>query len=170
MILGDTKKPSFKVNKNDNYNTPVEAWEFLLNNMQQEAKNSIIWCPFYHDGTLMNSLKNCNLNLIHVNKDFFTYEPNKFDYIIDNPPYSCKREIIERCLMLNKPFALLLPMDTLERHYIKDLFNSNTNKIQILIPRKRYDYTGNSKNRTPFKSVWLIFNLPIKCSDQLIFE
>ena len=55
MILGDTKKPSFKVNKNDNYNTPVEAWEFLLNNMQQEAKNSIIWCPFYHDGTLMNS-------------------------------------------------------------------------------------------------------------------
>ena len=37
MILGDTKKPSFKVKKNDNYNTPVEAWEFLLNNMQQEA-------------------------------------------------------------------------------------------------------------------------------------
>ena len=37
MILGDTKKPSFKVSKNDNYNTPVEAWEFLLNNMQQEA-------------------------------------------------------------------------------------------------------------------------------------
>ena len=29
MILGDTKKPSFKVSKNDNYNTPVEAWEFL---------------------------------------------------------------------------------------------------------------------------------------------
>ena len=30
MILGDTKKPSFKVSKNDNHNTPVEAWEFLL--------------------------------------------------------------------------------------------------------------------------------------------
>ena len=63
MILGDTKKPSFKVKKNDNYNTPVEAWEFLLNNMQQEAKNSIIWCPFYYDGTLMNSLKNCDLDV-----------------------------------------------------------------------------------------------------------
>ena len=63
MILGDTKKPSFKVSKNDNnntpveasfkvkkndnYNTPVEAWEFLLNNMQQEARNKIIWSPFY---------------------------------------------------------------------------------------------------------------------------
>ena len=53
MIIGDPKSPSFKVNKNDNYNTPVEAWEFLLNNMQQEAKNSIIWCTFYHDGTFI---------------------------------------------------------------------------------------------------------------------
>ena len=45
MILGDTKKPSFKVKKNDNYNTPVEAWEFLLNNMQQEAKIVLYGAP-----------------------------------------------------------------------------------------------------------------------------
>ena len=57
MILGDTKKPSFKVKKNDNYNTPVEAWEFLLNIMQQEARNKIIWSPFYHDGSLIKNLK-----------------------------------------------------------------------------------------------------------------
>ena len=64
MILGDTKKPSFKVNKNDNYNTPVEAWEFLLNNMQQEAKNSIIWCPFYHDGSMIENLKDLIMILL----------------------------------------------------------------------------------------------------------
>ena len=46
MILGDTKKPSFKVNKNDNYNTPVQAWQFLLDNMQPDHKNKIIWSPF----------------------------------------------------------------------------------------------------------------------------
>ena len=170
MILGDTKKPSFKVNKNDDYNTPVQAWEFLLNNMQQEAKNSIIWCPFYHDGSLIKNLKDFNIKLIHENKDFFTYEPEKYDMIVDNPPYSCKKEILERCLKLNKPFALLLPLDTLERHYMKDLFNSNTNKIQVLVPRKRYDFTGKTGRRIPFKSVWIAYAFPMKNNDQLIFQ
>ena len=170
MILGDTKKPSFKVSKNDNYNTPVEAWEFILNNMQQEARNKIIWSPFYHDGSLIKNLKDLYLNLIHENKDFFTYEPDKFDYIIDNPPFSCKKEILQRCLKLNKPFALLLPLDTLERHYIKHLFNSDTNKIQVLIPRKRYDFMGTSHRRIPFKSVWLTYDFPLIKKDQLIFE
>ena len=145
MIIGDTKSPSFKVKKNDNYNTPVEAWEFLLNNLHQEARNKIIWSPFYNDGSLIKNLKDLNIKLIHENKDFFTYEPEKYDMIVDNPPYSCKKEILERCLKLNKPFALLLPLDTLERHYMKDIFNSNTNKIQLLIPRKRYDYQGRKK-------------------------
>ena len=169
MILGDPKKPSFKVNKNDDYNTPVQAWQFLLNNLQQEARNKIIWSPFYNDGSLIKNLKDLNIQLIHENKDFFDYEPGEYDMIIDNPPYSCKREIIERCLKLNKPFALLLPLDTLERHYIKDLFNSNTNKIQLLIPRKRYDYQGRKK-RIPFKSVWFTYALPLLQKHQLLFE
>ena len=61
MILGDTKKPSFKVNKNDDYNTPVQAWQFLLDNMQPEYKNKIIWSPFYHDGSLIKNLKDVNI-------------------------------------------------------------------------------------------------------------
>ena len=71
MILGDTKKPSFTVNKNDDYNTPVQAWQFLLNNLQQEARNKIIWSPFYNDGSLIKNLKDLNIQLIHENKDFF---------------------------------------------------------------------------------------------------
>ena len=119
---------------------------------------------------MIENLKDLGLNLIHVNRDFFTYEPGEYDMIIDNPPYSCKREIIERCLKLNKPFALLLPLDTLERHYMKDLFNSNTNKIQVLIPRKRYDFMGTSHRRIPFKSVWLTYDFPLSQKHQLLFE
>ena len=68
MILGNTNSPSFKVNKNDDYNTPVQAWQFLLNNMQQEAKNSIIWCPFYHDGSLIKILKDFDHIVFHILK------------------------------------------------------------------------------------------------------
>ena len=37
-----------------------------------------------HDGSLIKNLKDLNLNLIHSNKDFFTYQPDKFDYIISD--------------------------------------------------------------------------------------
>ena len=123
MIIGDSNSPSFKVGKNDNYNKPVEAWQFSSDNMLPEYKNKTIWAPFYNDGSLIEKLKDFNIKLIHENKDFFNYEP-EYDMIIDNPPYGCKRGIIERCLKLNKPFAQLLPPDTLERHYMKDIFNS----------------------------------------------
>ena len=176
MILGDTKKPSFKVNKNDNYNTPVQAWQFLLDNMQPDYKNKIIWSPFYYDGGLIKNLKDLDINLIHENKDFFYYEPEEYDMIIDNPPYSCKREIIERCLKLNKPFALLLPLDTIERHYMKDLFNSDTNKIQILIPRHTSAriYGAESSGNNPASDAYFVpsgvFSDPPQASTSLYCE
>ena len=170
MIIGDSNSPSFKVGKNDNYNKPVEAWQFSLDNMLPEYKNKTIWAPFYNDGSLIKNLKDFNIKLIHENRDFFNYEPEEFDYIIDNPPYSCKKEILQRCFKLGRPFALLLPLDTLERQYIKNIFNSNTGKIKLLIPRNRYCFTENSKRRVPFKSIWFTYDFPIVNRDQIIFE
>lgn len=46
MILGETNN---LCSKNDNYNASVEA----LDNIQEEARNKIIWPPFYCDESLM---------------------------------------------------------------------------------------------------------------------
>lgn len=52
---------------------------------------------------------------IDEGKDFFSYEPDEpYDYIISNPPFSCKDEVLKRLYELNHPYAMLLPLPTLQ--------------------------------------------------------
>lgn len=152
----------------DNYNTPQEAWDYVFENIKY--KNKKIWFPFYNDGTLLNKLNKYDFKKIHMKKDFFTYEPKEYDYIVDNPPYSIKEQVFERCKKLNKPFSLLVPIETIERQYFKRIFD-NDKKLQILIPLKRYKFEGkaNFKRCAPFKSVWICYKMNIP-GNQLIYE
>ena len=45
-------------------------------------------------------------------QNFFEYEPEKFDLIVDNPPFSLKDKVLERLYSFNKPFAILLPLNS----------------------------------------------------------
>jgi len=68
--------------------------------------------------------------------------------VIDNPPYSCKKEVIQKLKMRGIPFALLLPLHTLERNYLygdKDL--------QVLINKGKYVFREGNM-RPPFKAIW----------------
>lgn len=74
---------------------------------------------------------------IDEGKDFFSYEPDEpYDYIISNPPFSCKDEVLKRLYELNRPYAMLLPLPTLQGQkrfpYIKD--------CEALIFDKRVQY------------------------------
>src|SRR6056297_24526 len=101
-----------KDGKGDNYETPKYIVEILLPYL---AKTNIktIWCPFDKDySEYTRVLKNAGYKVIngHIDRgdDFFEYEPDNYDAIISNPPFSKKNEILKLCIELNKPFALLL--------------------------------------------------------------
>lgn len=69
--------------------------------------------------------------------NFFEFEPEEnYDYIISNPPFSIKDMIIKRLYELNKPYAMLFPIPTLQGQarfpYMKD--------CQALIFDKRINY------------------------------
>jgi hypothetical protein len=144
--------------KQDDYTTPKEAWEFIFKNIN--CRDKVIWCPFYNNGHASIYLNELKINHIHTDNDFFTTDIS-FDYIIDNPPYSCKKEVIQRCLSLKKPFALLLPTETIERVYLSEI------PYTILIPRQRYKfYEG--KMTAPYKCAWFCFGFPF--DKQIIYE
>lgn len=153
-----------KMSVQDNYNTPKIAWEHILQYFPDKEQK--IWCPFFNDGTCKKILNDMGYNnIVHQNKDFFTYtEENAI--CIDNPPYSIKEKVIAQLYNMNKPFSLLLPWDTLERKYMKKYLNN----LQVVIPPIKYEYIEGSKKTPPFKSVWICWNmnqyLPNK---QLIF-
>ena len=52
---------------------------------------------------------------IDEDKNFFFYEPEEpYDIIISNPPFSQKDNVLKRLYELNKPYAMLLPIRTLQ--------------------------------------------------------
>ena len=92
----------------------------------------------------------------------------KYDYIISNPPFSIKDDILKRLWELDKPYAILLPIPSLQGQkrfpYMKD--------CQALIFDKRINYFKDLKTKEIQKGV--SFGSFYLCRDflpqDLIFE
>jgi hypothetical protein len=157
-----------KHSKQDNYETPFKTFELISKYLD---KSNVIWSPFYCCGLVSEHWTKLGFNYFHIDKDFFTYEPEEYDIIVDNPPYSIKQKIFKKCVELNKPFALFVPIDTLERKYIKELIGNND--LQIIIPNNRTNFISNYaklKHHTPWKACWFCYKMNLLDGRQLIFE
>jgi len=154
----------------DDYETPEWCWELFFKHFKN--RNARVWMPFFCKGLCAEYVKKHHgPKHVHCDSDFFEWSPNEWDCIVDNPPYSCKKEVFQRCIALGKPFALYVPLDTLGRAYIKELMNSPA--FQLLIPHKRTDFiTDYDVNRTcpPHKTVWFCYKMELGDGRQIIFE
>ena len=97
-------------------------------------------------------------DIIHEDEDFF--ENNKGEIIIDNPPFSKKKEIFTRLKELGKPFILICPSMMLGYKYFQDIFKDH---IQIIIPSKRINFRhidSTKKNYSPpFASFYFCYKM-----------
>ena len=160
-----------KTNKEaDEVFTPAYAVKPLLKYL---SPNMVIWCPFDDENSeYVKVFREQGHTVIasHINngQNFFEYEPEKYDVIISNPPFSIKDIILQRLHELGKPYAMLLPIPTLQGQkrfqYIRD--------CQALIFDKRVNYYMTNERNTiqqgiSFGSFYLCRNfLP----QSLIFE
>ncbi len=142
----------------DNYNTNKEDWERIKDYIPKDQK---IWSPFYCDGKQKDYFKDMGFDIIHQDKDFFTYTP-EYDLVIDNPPFSKKKEILARLKEIDKPFILIAPSMMLSYKYFQEDFKD----IQILVPYKRIKFkhldNDNRNYSPPFASFYFCYkmNLP----------
>ena len=136
---------SFINDKNsDNYITNREDWEKIKPFIPTDKQ---IWSPFYCDGKQKEYFKEMGFDIIHEDEDFF--KNNKGDIIIDNPPFSKKKEILKRLKQLDKPFILIAPSVLLCYKYFMDYFKKD---LQIIIPYNRIKFkhlNSDNKNYTP---------------------
>lgn len=101
----------------DEYFTPPEAVKPLLRFIPTDK---ILWCPFDKaTSSYVKVFKEAGYRVLHSHidegKNFFFYEPEEpYDVIISNPPFSVKDDILRRLTELNKPYAMLLPLPTLQ--------------------------------------------------------
>ena len=86
---------------------------------------------------------------ILTNFDFLNKDPTfEFDAIVTNPPYSKPNKylFLKKCYEYGKPFALLLPIETLGGKCYVELYEEYG--IKVLIPDRRIDFVGKENNHT----------------------
>jgi hypothetical protein len=128
--------------KDDDYETPSSAFRSVLPYVPRDA---VVWDPFYGSGASGDHLRSMGLNVIHQKEDFFAVD--RGDFVLTNPPFSKKKEVLTRLKELGKPFLVLLPASVLGTKMLRTLFPD----IQVLIPNGRISFV---KNGTQTKAVW----------------
>ena len=158
---------------NDEFYTPYYAIEPLLKYIKP---NSTIWCPFdTAESLFVKTFEKLGHTVIytHINEgyDFFETTPPECDYIISNPPYSCKGEVLERLFSFNIPFAMLVGVVGLfESQKRFNMFKNNDFEIMYMNKRIAYfkDYNEQKPSlNPPFSSVYVCHNMLPK---QIVFE
>ena len=155
-----TQKRAGEYNRlSDNYETPSNAMELLL---QFLPRDKILWDPFFCKGTVGDVFTRLGFTAIHVDRDFFTYEPCLYEIIVTNPPYSIKNEVLSRLLLIGRPFAVLMPITTIGTSYFYTLMKSRP--YQVIIPKQRINFLradgkSNKNKACTFVTGWITVGL-----------
>lgn len=158
--------------KSDEWFTPINAVIPILKYLD---KGKIIWCPFdTNKSNFVIKLKEMGFKVIathlETGQDFFKYEPEEYDVIVSNPPYSLRNDVLTRLFSLGKPFAMLMNTNGLFDSRIRwNLFNKNNFTLIYLSKRINYmkEYGKKEKSSPPFQSAYICSGISEK---QIIFE
>ena len=132
-----------------------------------------IWEPACGENFLVDALYDANRKVttgdILTGQNFFEYQPDTWDCQITNPPYSIKYDWLARSYELQKPFALLLPVETLGAKTAQTLFSEYgleviflDKRINFKMPNKGWDGAG-----AQFPVAWFTWKLHIGA--QMVF-
>ena len=165
----DSGKLMYSGGNNDECYTPDYGVKPILKYIPEGA---IVWCPFDdNDSEFVKQISKKNTVVAsHINegKDFFEYEPEEWDVIVSNPPFTNKRKYFERALDLGKPFALIMTNTWLNDSAPKQLFKDKD--LQLLMFDKRMKFIspdGRDNDKITFSSSYYCYNILPK---QIIME
>ena len=158
---------------NDEFYTPIYAIKPIVKYINPK---SVIWCPFdTEDSLFVKEFRALGHKVIatHIfnGEDFFKIIVPDCDYIISNPPYSLKGEVLKRLFEIKKPFAMLVGVVGLFESQARfEMFKENDFQILYMNRRiayfKSYDEQKPSLN-PPFSSVYICKGMLPK---QIVFE
>jgi len=164
-----SKDLMYSAGSNDECYTPSYGVEPILKYI---PNGTTVWCPFDKDDSeFVKQISKIN-DVVHSHiedgLDFYEYEPDKWDVIISNPPFTKKRQIFERALSFKKPFALIMSNTWLNDSAPKQLFKDKDLQLLMFDKRMRFNLpNGESNNKITFSSSYYCWNFLPK---QIIME
>ena len=156
----DSGKLMYSKGNNDECYTPDYGVEPILKYIPKDAT---VWCPFDTEESqfVIQISKQNKVIRSHLEsgQDFFDYEPEEWDMIVSNPPFTDKRKFFERALSFNKPFALIMTNTWLNDSAPKQLFKDRD--LQLLMFDKRMKFIspdGRNNDKITFSSSYYCWN------------
>lgn len=130
-------------------------------------KNHVVWECAAGEGYIVNELELNGFTVVaselQRGHNFFSYEPESWDCIVTNPPFSIKFEWITRCYQLGKPFALLMPVEVLGAKSAQRNFKAHG--IEVILLDKRVNFKMPEKgwlgSGAQFPTAWFTWGLNI---------
>ena len=166
----DSQTILYSVGKNDECLTPDYGVKPIIKYI---PKNAVVWCPFDTEESEFVKQIRANGNKViysHISngQDFYTWEPKeRWDCIVSNPPFTAKRQIFERTLSFNKPFALIMSNTWLNDAAPKQLFKEKDLQLLMFEQRMKFLNNGKVQNKITFSSSYFCYNFLPK---QIIME
>ena len=143
--------------------TPAYAIDPLLPYLERDWT---IWEPAAGEGLLVEALFDSGFDSVAqsdilTGQNFFEHDPSDWDCLVTNPPYSIKYEWLKRCYELGRPFALLVPVETIGAKTAQELMQKYGYEIMLLdqrvdfkMPNAGWDGAGSQ-----FPVLWLCWQL-----------
>ena len=166
----DSQSILYSVGKNDECLTPDYGVKPIIKYI---PKNAVVWCPFDTEESEFVKQIRANGNKViysHISngQDFYTWEPKeRWECIVSNPPFTAKRQIFERALSFNKPFALIMSNTWLNDAAPKQLFKEKDLQLLMFEQRMKFLNNGKVQNKITFSSSYFCYNFLPK---QIIME
>ena len=154
----------------DQCQTPFYALDPLISYL---PTNCILWESAAGEGQIAAKLKLSGFRVITTDiltgQNFFETSPPNWGCQVTNPPYSIKYNWLERSYQLGRPFALLLPLETMGASKGQKLFERYGIEIILLDKRINFKmpYKGYGKTGAHFPVAWFTWGLEI--GRQIIF-
>lgn len=133
----------------DDFQTPPIALTPLLPYLKPGWR---IWEPACGKGYLVDGLRAAGFSVIasdinpraagSLQQSFYSWEPpDGFDCIITNPPFSGnnKQRFLHRCIELGKPWALLMPLTSLEGIKRQQIYRRYPIQVVVLDRRIHFE-------------------------------
>jgi hypothetical protein len=152
-------------NEKDSYETPNDIIDIILQYISKETR---LYDPFYCNGSSGDRMRSRGYSCIHEDKNFYEDRPSKQDYdiIVSNPPFSDLKNVFTTLQQLNKPFALLLPIEAIARKYF--IFDQN---VQLVVIKKNVHFIKDGKRMNrPMRNMLAWVCVDMGLDKDIIFE
>jgi hypothetical protein len=160
------KKNETGIPMKDKFLSPPYALDIIIPYI---SDYNVVWEPAAGQGHLSNALYGHGFSVlsgdIETGSDYFNDSsvPERYHVQVTNPPYSLKYKWLKRAYELDKPFALLMPSDTLFAKTAQELFKRYG--YTMLLPNRRINYMSPIKgwhgSSAQMSTSWFLGNFPV---------